>query len=319
MKRISLDEVAPEFRAHLRRLPRPRIHNALCRGFQRWADARARDPKMAGLRIEWLRREGPGLRLYHPEVRQSRGALLWIHGGGYVTGHPAQNDALCAATAQELGILVVAPAYRLAPEHRYPAALDDCHAAWRWMLDAAARLGVDPARIAIGGESAGGGLAAGLVQRLHDEHRDDPLGPKPVAQWLFCPMIDDRTAADRNRNRNRNAHEHFVWSNDANAFGWQAYLGEAPGSPSPPRYAAPARRADLHGLPQAWIGTSGLDVLHDEDRTYAERLEAAGIAVRLVDFPAAPHGFHAFAPDSPMSRGFVADARLWLERAIAAG
>jgi len=308
MKRIVLDDVAPELRARLRMIPRPRFENAICRRFMRWMNRRSFAPLIEGVNIETLTGDGVELRIYRPARRLSQAALLWVHGGGYIVGHPAQNDGLCAETASELGIVVVAPRYRLAPEHPFPAGLDDCHTALRWMQSTAARLDIDPARIAVGGESAGGGLAAALVQRLHDEYVHDGRNLPAAAQWLFCPMIDDRTAA----NRDLDAGEHFLWNNTANAFGWRSYLAQRPGAGSTPAYGAPSRRDDLKGLPPAWLGTSTLDLFHDEDTLYAERLRAAGVPVDFVDVAAAPHGFHVFAADAPLSRDFVTQARQWL-------
>ena len=171
-------------------------------------------------------------------------ALLWIHGGGLVLGRPELDHALASGFADELGIVVVSPRYRLAPERPYPAAIDDVYASYRWLLDNADELGVDVSRIAIGGGSAGGGLAAALVQRAHDEGL-------PVAyQLLVEPMLDDRTvpraeAADVAA---------LAWTVPSNRFGWTSYLGHEPGAPEDRPYAVPARRADVSGLPPAYIG-----------------------------------------------------------------
>jgi len=230
-------------------------------------------------------------------------ALLWIHGGGFVIGRAAQNDRFCGAAARDLGIVVVSVEYRKAPEHRFPAGLDDCHAGWTWMQQQAAALGIDPARVAVGGESAGGGLAASLVQRLHDAG-----GTQPAAQWLFCPMLDDRTAA----RRELDDVGHFVWTNRLNRSGWRAYLGAEPGAATVPPYAVAARRDDLSGLPPAWIGVGDIDLFADEDRAYAERLRAVGVAATLDVVPGAPHGFEIWAPDSTLAREHVARAQAWL-------
>jgi acetyl esterase/lipase len=309
MTRITISDVAPELRMRVLLIPRPRFQNAVCRRFIRWITSRPPALKTESVGIETFTNEdGLELRIYRPAERLSRGALLWIHGGGYIIGHPAQNDGFCTATASELGIAIVAPRYRLAPEHPFPAGLDDCHAAWRWMQREAPGLDIDPMRVAIGGESAGGGLAAALVQRIHDEK-----GTPAAGQLLFCPMLDDRTAA----NRDLDAREHLLWNNAANAFGWEAYLGQEPGAKSAPPHAVPSRREDLGGLPPAWIGTSDLDLFHDEDAVYADRLRAAGVTVCFVDVPGAPHAFHASAPDAPLSRGFLSDAQGWLRSRLA--
>lgn len=240
---------------------------------------------------------GVGMRVYRPLKRASGAALLWLHGGGLIVGAPRMDDGRCGAFARELGLVVVSVDYRLAPEYPFPAALDDARAAWGWMQGAGGELGIDPARCAVGGASAGGGLAAALAQRLRDEG-----GPQPAAQLLLYPMLDDRTAA----RRELDGAGHLVWHNRSNRAGWSAYLGRAPGASELPAHAAAARRADLRGLPPAWIGVGDLDLFLGEDRAYAARLTAAGVAVELLEVPGAPHGFDALAPEAPVTRAFAA-------------
>ncbi|KQO64303.1 alpha/beta hydrolase [Curtobacterium sp. Leaf261] len=258
--------------------------------------------------ISMPKKRAPSVRVYRPNEQQSDAALFWIHGGGMIIGRASIDDRLCASTARELGMVVVSAEYRLAPDHSYPIPLDDCLQGWMWLQEHAASLGVDRERIAIGGQSAGGGLAAGLVQRLADS-----TYPDPVAQWLFCPMLDDRTAADRDLDRI----DHFVWNNRINRFGWRSYLGTVPGSPRVPEYAAPARRTDLGGLPPAWIGVGDIDLFRDEDMAYAAALRAGGAPVDTVVVPGAPHGFEAWAPDTVLAREYVAGAQAWLREALA--
>jgi acetyl esterase/lipase len=223
------------------------------------------------------------------------------------------DDGRCVGWARELGLVVVSVDYRLAPEHPFPAALDDAHAAWTWLQGAAPALGVDPARVAVGGASAGAGLAACLAQRLRDEG-SAAGGVPPAAQLLVYPMLDDRTAA-----RHELDGGHLVWSNRSNRTGWSAYLGAPPGAPHAPAYAVAARRDDLGGLPPAWIGVGALDLFLDEDRAYAARLRAAGVATELLEVPGAPHGFDALAPDVPLSRTFAAAQAAFLrDRLVAA-
>ncbi len=244
------------------------------------------------------RRDAPApLRVHRPTEGRSKGALLWLHGGGLMMGTPRMDDARCGRLARDAGLVVVAPAYRLAPEHPFPAALDDAHAAWTWLQEAAPELGLDPTRIAIGGASAGAGIAACLAQRLRDEG-----GVQPAAQLLVYPMLDDATAA----RRDLDAVRHLVWTNRANRAGWRAYLGRPPGSDDVPPYAAASRAADLSGLPPAWIGVGDLDLFRAEDRAYADRLEAAGVRVARMELRGAPHGFDALRPDAPPSRAFAA-------------
>ena len=224
----------------------------------------------AGITIEKVKTSsGLNLRIYTPAGQKTRAAMLYIHGGGMMIGSPAMDDALLATTAAELDIVIVSPDYKLAPENPYPAAVNDCHSAWSWMRVNLSNRGLDGNRIAIGGESAGGGLAAGLVLRIHDEG-----GPQPIAQWLFCPMLDDRTALDRSLDEV----EHFVWNNKMNLVGWSSYLGKAIGTDQVPAYAAPARRINFSGLPKTWIGVGDVELFFEEDKAYANKLSAAGVA-----------------------------------------
>lgn len=214
-------------------------------------------------------------------------ALLWIHGGGYVIGTAAQDDRLCRRFAADLGATIASVDYRLAPEHPYPAALDDC---WAALLRLAGLPGVDPARIAIGGASAGGGLAAALAQWAAD--RGDVT---PVLQLLVYPMLDDRSSAlPRNR-------DYRLWTARSNRFGWDAYLGGAD-----PQSVVPARRADLKGLAPAWIGVGTLDLFHDEDLAYAQRLRQAGVPCAVETVPGAFHGFDLLLPKAGVSQSFFA-------------
>lgn len=246
--------------------------------------------------------------VFDPVDRTSTGALLWIHGGGYVGGQAAMDHALCSRFASDLGILVVSVEYRLAPEHPFPAPLDDCFAALRWLHDDAAALGVDPARIAVGGASAGGGLAAATVQRAHDE------GVPVAFQLLEYPMLDDRTVLAENReDRGR-----FVWSPSSNRFGWTSYLGHVPGDPEARPYAAPGRRTDLAGLPPTWIGVGELDLFFAEDVEYRERLEAAGVPVTFVSVPGMYHGADALAGEAPSMRRFRAQMIAAVREGLAA-
>jgi acetyl esterase/lipase len=221
-------------------------------------------------------------------------AVLWIHGGGYVIGTAAQEDTTCRRFARRLGALVAAVDYRLAPEHPFPTPLDDCHDALAWL---AARDDVDPSRVAIGGASAGGGLAAGLALLARDRGE-----VRPVAQVLAYPMLDDRTVLRAGVDE-RNLR---LWDNRANRFGWSSYTGVPPGSPEVSGFAAPARHEDLTGLPPAWIGVGTLDLFHDEDVTYAERLRDAGVDCDLDVVDGAFHGFDIVRPKVEVSRAFAA-------------
>ena len=268
-------------------------------------------PKLpAGITIEKVNtNDGLSLRIYTPTGQRTRAGMLYIHGGGMMIGSPTMDDALLATTAAELDIVIVSPEYRLAPENPYPAPLDDCQSAWRWMQENLSQRGIEGNRLAIGGESAGGGLAAGLVLRIHDEG-----GPKPIAQWLFCPMLDDRTALDRSLDDI----DHYVWNNKMNLVGWRSYLGNSLGTDQVSAYAAPARRTDFKGLPKAWIGVGDVELFFEENKAYAQKLTSAGVPCQLDIVSGAPHAFEGLAPDSELAKDYLADAKSWLKAALSA-
>ena len=222
-------------------------------------------------------------------------AVLWIHGGGYIMGSPAQDDAVCQVFAQKVGALVAAVSYRRAPEHPFPAALHDCHDALEWL---AKRGDVDATRIAIGGASAGGGLAAALA--LLARERGVVM---PRFQLLSYPMLDDRTVL-----RTRVDERYFrLWNCDANRFGWTSYLGGEPGAPGVSPLAAPAREENLSGLHAGM----GIGVRHpwtplffDEDVAYAKRLRTAGVPCDVHIVEGAFHGFDSVAAKAGITRAF---------------
>lgn len=286
-------EVHPDLpKSRLVTLP---LHNTWLVPVFRFLDRHHKVKPVPGVEVTDRSEGAAHVRIYTPDERHSDAALLWIHGGGLIIGSPEQNNKLCSEIARELGIVVISAYYRLAPKHPYPAAIDDCVAAWHWVRDAADQLGVDPARIAVGGESAGAGLAACLTQRIADEG-----GVQPRAQLLVYPMLDDRTAARRDLDEG-----FLVWTNRANRYGWSSYLGHECGAPDVPPYSVAARREHLEGLPPAWIGVGTIDLFLAECREYAERLERAGTRCTLYEVPGAPHGFLALAPEAQLSRDFV--------------
>ena len=254
---------------------------------------------------------GVPLRLYRPRSVEGRApALLWVHGGGMVSGTSLIDERSNIAFARTLGITVASVDYRLAPAARAPAQLEDCYAALRWLVEDADGQGVDVDRVAVGGASAGGGLAAGLALLAHDR------GELALAfQLLVYPMIDDRTVV--------RSTEHVegvrLWTRRSNRYGWTSYLGREPGSPDVSPYAAPARRADLTGLPPAWVGVGTLDLFHDEDVRYAERLREAGVPCELEIVPGAFHGFDAVLPGRAVSRAFWRSQAAALHRAFRPG
>lgn len=222
-------------------------------------------------------------------------ALLWVHGGGLVMGGPEQDDLANAALVRELGVTVAAVRYRLAPDSAAPAAAEDALAGLLGLAAHADRLGLDPERIAVGGASAGGGVAAAAVLMAHDRG-----GVRPAFQLLVYPMLDDRTVV----RTDLDTRHVRVWTPKSNRFGWTAYLGREPGGPDVPPYAAPARREDLRGLPPTWIGVGSLDLFRDEDEAFARRLREAGVACELHVVPGAFHGFDAVFRNAGVSREF---------------
>jgi acetyl esterase/lipase len=211
-----------------------------------------------------------------------------------IMGTAAQDDRFCREVADALGIFVASVEYRLAPEDPYPAPLDDCMAGLTWL---ARQPQVDPARIAVGGASAGGGLAAGVALRARDE------GDLALAfQWLTYPMLDDRTTLRRDLDDSR--YKMRMWSPNSNRFGWNAYLRGAAGRDGVEYCAAPARCLDLSGLPATWIGVGTNDLFHDECVEYAQRLRETGVECELDVVPGAYHAFDMLEASAPVSQAF---------------
>jgi acetyl esterase/lipase len=306
---MDINRIHPELRKAAASFPRLPLHWRWFLPVIRWLMSMM--PKQAaveGVSISSQTLGNISIRIYRPEGVLSAAGLLWIHGGGMIMGKAEMDDRACSLYASKLQLVVVSVDYRLAPEHIYPIALDDCVAAWHWFQQSAEQLGVDPARIAIAGQSAGGGLAASLAQRLYDEG-----GIQPAAQALFCPMLDDRTAA----RIELDAINHRIWNNRNNRAGWSYYLGHATGLPAVGQYAVPARRQNLSGLPPTWIGVGDIDLFHAEDSDYAERLQADGVSCQFDVVPMAPHAFETFVPAASVSVQFMADHYRFLQQALA--
>ncbi len=222
---------------------------------------------------------------YEPQDRAKPApALVWHHGGGYVMGSADDEDLTCRRIATETGAIIVSVDYRLAPETPAPGPLDDSYAVLKWLSGNANTLGIDRNRIAVGGSSAGGGLAAALAIRARD------TGDSPVSfQVLLYPMLDDRTASTAE------PHTHtgeFVWTASDNVYGWTSYLGHRPGGADVSPHAAPARVEDISGLPPAFISVGTLDLFAGENITYAKRLLEKGIPAELHVHPGGPHGYN---------------------------
>ncbi len=232
--------------------------------------------------------------LYRPKAATSRVAgLLSLHGGGYVLGSAERDGPINAKLATDLGCAVLSINYRRAPEAPYPAPLDDCYAALGWLHRQADDLGIDTGRIGVRGLSAGGGLAAGLALLARDRKE---FSIRHLA--LVYPMLDDRT-------RSSPSFGQFVWTQEANLFGWQSYLGGGL-SGSAPDYAVPARAQNLHDLPPTFIAVGSIDLFVGESIDFAGRLIEAGVKTELHVYPGAYHGFDLLA-HTAVSQAFARD------------
>ena len=238
---------------------------------------------------------------------ERRPGLLHIHGGGYVAGAPEEVAFRYKPLAADLGVVVVSVDYRLAPETPAPGAAEDCLAVLAWLAGpGAAELNVDPARIGVAGESAGGGLAAALTLLARDRG-----GPRLAFQHLTYPMLDDRTCLDPDPPGHVGRH---IWTPHNNRWGWRAHLGREPGADDVSPYAAPARAVDLSGLPPAYISTGALDLFLSEDLEYARRLARAGVPLELHVYPGGFHGYD-LAPAAVSARA-RAESQAALRRAL---
>jgi acetyl esterase len=224
---------------------------------------------------------GVPARLYRPESATG-GALLFMHGGGFVIGSVETHDGLCRELANGSGATVLSVEYRRAPEHPSPAALDDCDTAWDWLRSASDELGLDVDRIALAGDSAGGALAAGLALRLRDR-REPPARLQALLYPCLDPALASASAAEF-------AHGYRLTRANMRWF-WRAYLGGAAPTPE----AAPALAEDLHDLPPALVITASHDILRDEGEAFGMRLRAAGVPTELVRVEGTLHGFLRFA------------------------
>ena len=252
--------------------------------------------------------DGPDVRclLYQPkaDADNKRAGYLHIHGGGYLFGAPEGSDLSNLLIASKLGVAVLSVDYRLAPEHPIPAPLDDCYAGLAYLHEHAEELGVDRNRIGIGGESAGGGLAAALAIKARD------AGEYAVCfQALTYPMLDDRTGSEQNPGDPLVGE--FVWTRQLNQYGWSRYLGDA--ERAAPQ--VPARLDSYAGLPPTWMFTATMDLFRDENIDYARRLMEAEVSCDLVVYPGACHGFQ-FIEDSKISKRFRKDFMEALELSL---
>lgn len=237
------------------------------------------------------------MRWYAKDGASPGSAVLFFHGGGYIFGHIDLFDGPVSRYVSASGVPMLSVEYRRAPEHPYPTPLEDAYAALRWLHEHTAELGVDPQRIGVMGDSAGGGMAAALTILTRDRG-----GPRIARQILIMPMLDDRTTTP-----DPHIEPYLLWSYDDSRTAWPALLGAAAGGPDVPATAAPARLEDAAGLPPAYIEVGQLDVFRDEDIAYATKLGRAGVSVEFHLHPGAPHEFDSIAFDSDVARRAVAD------------
>ncbi len=288
-------QLHPEIKSQVNKIPRLPLNSLTLIKFKRFLfKVLTKVPQKVSVEFKQVALGSQRLFIYQPE-QCGNGTIFWIHGGGHLVGTPHQLMVVAKTMADQLSMTVVLPSYRLAPEHPFPANLDDCYQAWSWLQNDE-QLGINKSKIVLAGNSAGGGLAAALSQRLQDG------GEKmPVAQVLYYPMLDDRTAA----NRNLDNEAHFIWNNRNNYTGWSAYLGKYEvGAGDLPDYASPARRENLAGQPPTWIGVGDLDLFYAENRVYHQRLQQAGVPSTFFEVVGVPHAFEMIFPQAQVSLNF---------------
>ena len=264
----------------------------------------ANAPDVPGVDVENHWAPGPPgdpvvmVRVYTPsDLDAPAPGFFWIHGGGMVIGYASMEDPASKATAAEMGCVVASVEYRLAPEHPHPAPIEDCYAGLKWFADNSESLGVDRGKIAVGGGSAGGGLAAALALLVRDRGEVEI-----ISQQLIYPMLDDRNIT----HASHYVQHPKVWNRKCNIAGWSALLGKPAGSDDVSPYASPARAEDLSGLPPAFIIVGELDLFVDESIDYAVRLIQAGVPTELHVFAGAFHGSELMMPMSETSRRWKA-------------
>jgi acetyl esterase/lipase len=238
---------------------------------------------------------------YHqPDIDPPESAVLYLHGGGMIFGLEHIGEMYDVAVRDYVassGVPMLVVDYRVAPEHPHPTPVEDCYAALRWLAENASTLGFDPGRLAVMGDSAGGGLAAGVCLMARDRG-----GPAIAQQLLIYPMLDDRAATP-----DPQLLPFLTWTYDDNITGWDALLGDSAGTDRVSQYAAPARADDLTRLPPTYIDTGDLDIFRDEDLMYARRLSEAGVPTELHLHPGCPHAFEGLAHKAEVSQRAIND------------
>jgi acetyl esterase len=245
------------------------------------------------------------VRLYTPSGRGPFPVVVYFHGGGWVIGDIDTHDALCRSLANAAGCQVANVGYRLAPEHKYPAAAEDSYAATRWIAENAAALGADGARIAVAGDSAGGNLAAAVALMARDRG-----GPRLAFQLLVYPITDHSYDTPSYR---ENA-EGYLLTRDIMVWFWDCYLASPEEGRQP--YASPLQAPSLSGLPPAMVITAEYDPLRDEGEAYARRLDEAGVPVTLKRYGSIFHGFILLTRDLDQAREAVDEAGRALREAL---
>jgi acetyl esterase/lipase len=249
------------------------------------------------------------IRIYTPEARTPMGVLIYFHGGGFVLGTLEIYDFLCRSLAAAAGCLLVAVDYRLAPEHKFPAAPEDCYAATRWVAENARALGGDPAQIAVGGDSAGANLATVVALMARDRG-----GPRLCFQLLFYPAI---SSANDTPSQREFAADGYILSRADMEWFWGHYLNSADDARNP--YACPNLARNLAGLPPALVQIASHDPLRDEGEAYAKQLRRAGVKVTCTRYEGVTHGFVSFADQLDKGKQGIREAAAALRAAFARG
>ncbi|MBC8154119.1 MAG: alpha/beta hydrolase [Bacteroidetes bacterium] len=277
------------------------------------AALRVTAPPAPGVTVEERflpRPDGTSLRIlvYLPAAPSRTGGLLWFHGGGMIMGTPDGYDAQSRYFAHRMGCVVVAVSFRLAPDYPYPAGLEDGYQALQWLHEAADDLQFPRGRVAVAGESGGGGLAASVALYARDHN-----GPAISAQFLQYPMLDDRTGTAAEPATLPNAGE-FVWTKASNQFAWGAVLGREPGGMDTPIYAAPGRVEDLAGMPPSHLFIGELDLFAGENLRFVQNLLRHGVSAELHLYAGAYHAFMSFCPNAKITKRAEEDFRGAMER-----
>ncbi|MGN7477460.1 alpha/beta hydrolase [Solibacillus silvestris] len=233
--------------------------------------------------------------------------IYYIHGGGYILGTAEMFSQSCEHYAEQFNCVVVNVDYRLAPEHPYPAPIEDCYSGLKWFAEHADELNVDPERIVVVGASAGGGLTAALTLLARDRK-----GPKIAAQFPLYPMIDDRC----NTASNEEITDERVWNGAGNRAAWDMYLGDLKDADDVPIYAAPARAEDYSDLPPTFTCIGDLDPFRDETITYVQKLRQSDVPTEFHLYPGGFHGFESFAPQASISQQLTATFENALNNAL---